>query len=111
MNLRVLFVEDSADDVELMLRRLREAGFAPVWDRVDSEAALRTALAAERWELALVDFNLPGFGGLQALAVLAELAPGTPVITVSGAISEETAVATITAGAVGRSKAKYSSVW
>ena len=100
MNLRVLFVEDSADDVELMLRRLREAGFAPVWDRVDSEAALRTALAAERWELALVDFNLPGFGGLQALAVLAELAPGTPVITVSGAISEETAVATITAGAV-----------
>ncbi len=100
MNLRVLFVEDSADDVELMLRRLREADIEPRWDRVDSEAALREALVAVPWELALVDYNLPGFGGLQALAVLAEAAPDLPAITVSGAISEEMAVATITAGAV-----------
>src|SRR5450756_968866 len=83
-----------------MLRRLREAGIEPHWDRVQTEAALREALAGERWELALVDYNLPGFGGPQALAVLAEAAPDVPAITVSGAISEDTAVATITAGAV-----------
>jgi len=100
VNLRILFVEDSADDAELMLRRLREAGIEPHWDRVQTEAALREALAGERWELALVDYNLPGFGGPQALAVLAEAAPDVPAITVSGAISEDTAVATITAGAV-----------
>jgi DNA-binding response OmpR family regulator len=100
MNLRILFVEDSPDDVELMLRRLREAGIEPQWDRVETEAALREALAGERWELALVDYNLPGFGGLEALAVLAAEAPDVPAITVSGAITEETAVATITAGAV-----------
>ena len=100
MNPRILFVEDSADDLELMLKRLREAGIEPQWDRVQTEAALREALAGERWELALVDYNLPGFGGLQALHVLAEVAPGVPAITVSGAITEETAVATITAGAV-----------
>jgi len=29
VNLRILFVEDSADDAELMLRRLREAGIEP----------------------------------------------------------------------------------
>src|SRR5665648_1003073 len=81
VNLRILFVEDSADDAELMLRRLREAGIEPHWDRVQTEAALREALVGERWDLALVDYNLPGFGGPQALAVLA-------------------AVATITAGAV-----------
>src|SRR5450756_569857 len=100
VNLRILFVEDSADDVALMLRRLREAGIEPHWERVQTEAALREALAGERWELALVDYNLPGFGGLEALAVLAAEAPDVPAITVSGAISEEMAVATITAGAV-----------
>ena len=100
MNVRILFVEDSADDADLMLRRLREADIEPLWDRVDSEAALREALAGEPREVALVDFNLPGFGGLEALALLAELAPDLPAITVSGAISEEMAVATISAGAV-----------
>jgi PAS domain S-box-containing protein/putative nucleotidyltransferase with HDIG domain len=100
VDLRILFVEDSADDVALMLRRLREAGIEPQYDRVQTEAALREALAGERWELALVDYNLPGFGGLSALHVLAEAAPDVPAITVSGAITEETAVTTIKAGAV-----------
>ena len=49
---------------------------------------------------ALVDYNLPGVGGIKALRVLAQAAPDVPAITVSGAISEDTAVATITAGAV-----------
>ena len=45
--------------------------------------------------------RLPGFGGLQALVLLAELAPDVlPPITVTGAITEEMAVATIAAGAV-----------
>ena len=100
MRLRILFVEDSEDDVELMLRRLRDAGLEPQWDRVAGELELRTALADAAWDVALVDFNLPGFGGPQALAVVREAAPDTPAITVSGAIDEDTAVATLTAGAV-----------
>ena len=100
MNLRILLVEDNPDDAELLLRRLREASIEPDWERVDAADALREALARERWDVALVDFNLPGFSGPEALGLLAELAPDTPAITVSGAISEEIAVATITAGAV-----------
>jgi DNA-binding NtrC family response regulator len=96
VNLRILFVEDSPNDMELMLWRLRQAGIEPQWDRVQSEAALREALVGEQWQVALVDYNLPGFGGL----LLAEAAPDVPAITVSGAITEEMAVATITAGAV-----------
>src|SRR5450759_4498343 len=83
-----------------MLSRLREAGIEPQWQRVQSEAALREALAGEPWELALVDYNLPGFSGPKAISLLTELAPDVPAITVSGAITEEMAVATITAGAV-----------
>ncbi len=100
MDLRVLLVEDSRDDAELILYSLRNGGFTLLHDRVFSESALREALADGHWDVALVDFSLPGFGGLEALHVLSEVAPDVPAITVSGAISDETAVATMAAGAV-----------
>jgi PAS domain S-box-containing protein/putative nucleotidyltransferase with HDIG domain len=100
VDLHVLVVEDSDADAELVLRRLRENGYSPRSDRVASEAALRAALDGQTWDVALVDYNLPGFSGPAALRLLAEVAPDLPAITVSGAISEETAVATLTAGAV-----------
>ncbi len=100
MGVRMLFVEDSQDDVELQLRRLREAGLEPQWDRVQTEDALREALADESWQIALVDYNIPGYSGLEALRMIAELAPDLPAITVSGSIDEDTAVATMSAGAV-----------
>ena len=99
MQLAVLFIEDNPDDVELMLRHLRRAGIEPRWRRVATEAAVREALVEQEWGVALVDYNLPSFGGRRALEIIAEAAPALPAITVSGAISEATAVATLTAGA------------
>jgi PAS domain S-box-containing protein len=95
-----LFVEDSQDDVELQLRRLRDAGLAPQWERVQTDEALRAALADESLQVALVDYNIPGFSGIEALRLIAQLAPDLPAITVSGSIDEDTAVATIAAGAM-----------
>ncbi len=100
MHLPILFIEDNPDDAELMLRCLRRAGIDLRSCRVATEPALREALSEGGWGVALVDFNLPSFGGPRALEILAEEAPDLPAITVSGAISEETAVATLTAGAV-----------
>ena len=100
MTVRILFVEDSQDDVELQLRRLRDAGLEPQWDRVQTEDALRAALADESWQIALVDYNIPGFSGIEALRLIAEVAPDLPAVTVSGSIDEDTAVATMSAGAV-----------
>ena len=100
MQVRILFVDDSQDDVELLLARLRSADLSPEWLRVASEGELREALASSEWQVALVDYDLPGFSGLEALHILAHAAPDLPAITVSGTISEETAVATITGGAV-----------
>ena len=100
MELRVLFVDDSPDDVELMLRRLRAGGLEVTHHRVETESAVRAALGDGDWDAALVDYNLPGFDGIAALRLLAELAPDLPAVTVSGAITEETAVTTLTSGAV-----------
>jgi PAS domain S-box-containing protein len=100
VTVKILFVEDSQDDVELQLRRLRDAGLEPQWDRVQTEEALRAALADESWQLALVDYNIPGFSGIEALRLIAEIAPDLPAVTVSGSIDEDTAVATMAAGAV-----------
>jgi PAS domain S-box-containing protein len=100
VTVRILFVEDSQDDVELQLRRLRDAGLEPQWDRVQTEEGLRAALADESWQVALVDYNIPGFSGIEALRLIAEIAPDLPAVTVSGSIDEDTAVATMAAGAV-----------
>ncbi|OLC01715.1 MAG: hypothetical protein AUH45_10585 [Gemmatimonadetes bacterium 13_1_40CM_69_22] len=97
--LRVLIVEDSATDAELMLRALRQAGFEPVHDRVETAAAMRAALAGQAWDVVLSDYSLPGFDALGALALLRDTAPDVPFIVVSGSVGEDTAVAAMQAGA------------
>ena len=97
--LRVLIVEDSPDDAELMLIELRRGGFDPSWQRVESAAALRDALAHEPWEVILWDYTLPGFDAMAALALLTQTAEDLPFLVVSGTIGEEQAVQLMKAGA------------
>jgi signal transduction histidine kinase len=66
---------------------------------VDTEAAYRQALGARPWDVVLSDFNLPGFDGLRAQAILQESGLDIPFILVSGAIGEDTAVAAMRNGA------------
>ncbi len=97
--LRVLVVEDSEDDLLLLVRRLRAERFDPTFRRVDNEADLRAALADGAWDLLITDYVLPGFGGLEAIAIVRAEAPDLPCIVVSGQIGEATAVEAMRAGA------------
>ena len=97
--LRVLIVEDSPADAELMLRALRSGGFAPLHERVDTAADMRAALERQPWDVVLSDYVMPGFDALGALAILKERSPGVPFIVVSGSVGEDTAVAAMKAGA------------
>lgn len=97
--LRVLLVEDSADDATLVLAALRRSGYAPQWERVEIAAAMAAALARQTWDCILADYELPRFSGLDALRVRRESGLDLPFIVVSGAIGEETAVAAMKAGA------------
>lgn len=97
--LRVLHLEDSALDHELVVAYLRHAGLTPSLRRVDTEADFRRALAQDDWDLVLSDFKLPGFTGLQALQILKDSGRQLPFVLVSGEIGEDMAVAAMRNGA------------
>lgn len=97
--LRVLLVEDSEVDAELILRELQRGGYDPVHLRVTSAATLIEALADRTWDLVLCDYSVPGFRGTEALSLVRSSALDVPFIFVSGTIDEETAVAAMKAGA------------
>ena len=99
VSLRVLIVEDSADDALLIERELRRGDYAPDCLRVDSQAAMERALAANDWEVIISDFALPDFSGAAALELVKRRGVDVPFIIVSGVIGEETAVAALRAGA------------
>ncbi len=97
--LRTLFVEDSEDDMELLLRELRRGGYDVAFERVDTAAAMRAALAEKSWDIVISDFSMPQFNGLAALEVLQQSTLDLPFIIISGSIGEATAVAVMKAGA------------
>jgi two-component system, cell cycle sensor histidine kinase and response regulator CckA len=96
---RVLLVEDSEADAELVRLALRQGGLNACLTRVQAEADLRTALDLERWDVVLSDYSLPGFGGMAALEIVRKHDPDLPFVLVSGAIGEMTAVEMMKAGA------------
>src|SRR5918912_1825566 len=100
MPLRVLLVEDSEDDALLLVRMLRRGGYDPVWERVDSPAAMEAALDGGSWDLIISDHSMPGFSSLAALELLRRKGfVDLPFIIVSGYIGEDAAVAAMKAGA------------
>ena len=97
-SIRVLIVEDSADDAELMLRDLADHGFAPQADRVKTEAAYLAGLDAAP-DVILTDYRLPQFSGQRALELLSERRLDIPIIVITGAIGDEEAAGLIKLGA------------
>jgi diguanylate cyclase len=97
--LRLLVVEDSDDDMMLLVHELRQGGFEPIWERVDTKAAMIAALAHEQWDLVVADFTMPSFSGTAALEVLRARDADLPFIFVSGTIGEDVAVGAMKSGA------------
>jgi PAS domain S-box-containing protein/diguanylate cyclase (GGDEF)-like protein len=96
---RLILVEDVPTEAEIAVRQLESGGFSCNWKRVDSEAALRIALAESKPDIILSDFTLPGFDGLSALEIAREVAPDTPFIFLSGTLGEERAIDALQRGA------------
>ena len=97
--LRVLNIEDSERDVELIRRHLSRAGFTLSCERVETASGMREVLATGEWDVILCDYSMPQFSALGALEVLKTLGLDIPFIIISGTIGEEVAVEAMRAGA------------
>src|SRR5688572_24141092 len=97
--LRVLVIEDSPLDVELVVLVLERAEMKPDWRAVASADELRRALAESRWDVVVSDYHMRDFDAPAALAIVRELAGDLPFIIVSGSVGEEQAVLAMKAGA------------
>src|SRR6266480_3673617 len=97
--LRVLLVEDSEADAELLARELKRAGFDVTWERVQSAARLERALERGPWDIIVGDNSMPGFSGTEALEIVRKRGLDIPFIFVSGTMGEDLAASALEAGA------------
>ena len=97
--IRVLHVEDTPIDAELIMRQLKRYGLRFESRRVCTEESFREALTAFVPDIILSAYSMPDFDGLRALGILRDTAPGTPFIFVSGSIRPADAAEALKNGA------------
>jgi signal transduction histidine kinase len=97
--LRVILVEDSEPDAELIEQTLLDSGLAISFVTVESREGFEAELSHERPNIILSDFFLPSFDGSAALEIAKQLAPGVPFIFVTGVLGEEIVIEMLKKGA------------
>jgi PAS domain S-box-containing protein len=98
-SLAVLIVEAVENDVQLILRLLKKAGFKPAFEQAKTPTQLRRALKKQAWEVVISGYSLPKLDGPTALKILQETGLELPFIVVSENMGEEAAVEMMQAGA------------
>ncbi|HSV75787.1 MAG TPA: PAS domain S-box protein [Bacteroidales bacterium] len=98
--LKLLVLEDSKHDLELMTELLSEAGYVLDLTYVKDEAGFCKALDETAFDVIISDFNLPGFDAFGSLEISKKKCPQVPFICFSGAIGAETAIELLKMGAV-----------
>jgi len=97
--IKILNIEDSEIDHELILRHLKKGGLNDIHaERVETEDELREALRSEKWTIVISDYNVPGFDPMTALSIVREASKDLPFIVVSGLVGEESVADMMKAG-------------
>jgi signal transduction histidine kinase len=97
--LRFLLIEDNPVDVELVELELRRAGFEFTSAVVQTPEDFARELQTGRPHIVLADYNLPHWRGIEALAILRREGLDIPLILVTGALGDVTAVECMKEGA------------
>jgi CheY-like chemotaxis protein len=101
--LRILIVEDSPADIDLIERELQRGGVDFVSCNVKKRADFLSALDSFKPDIILSDHSLPQFNSIEAMELWKEYQrehnTSIPFILVTGSVSEEFAVQSIKAGA------------
>jgi signal transduction histidine kinase len=97
--LRALLVEDEPADVELSLRALRQSGFEATGDVAQTVEEFTNLVRKNSYDVILADYKLPNWNGMESVEILRREGVDIPVILVTGALGELTAVECIKRGA------------
>lgn len=97
---KVLSLEDSLFDFEIISEKLVDAGYNLQITRVDTSADFSAAVQLHVFDIILIDYNLPEFDAFGALEIWKKYCPEVPVICVSGSIGEIMAIELLKKGAV-----------
>lgn len=98
-NCKILLLEDSKSDAELIERELKKGGLTFTLKRVETEEEFSEELRQFGPNIILSDYYLPEFDGMSALDIVKKQDLQIPFIIVSGEIGDEFAVETIRRGA------------
>lgn len=97
--LKILIVEDDPIDVSLIVHELSFLDMAFIYKAVSTKDEIVVSVSDEEWNLVLCDFRLNDFDAFWVMKVILELKRDLPMIVVSGAVGEETAVDLMRSGA------------
>ncbi|MCJ2085003.1 response regulator [Methylobacterium sp. E-005] len=97
--LRILHLEDSDLDAELIEAELDNLGHPFVIERVMTREEFTATAIPGRHDLILADYALPTFDGVSALGIAREQCPDIPFIFCSGTLGEDVAVEALKNGA------------
>ena len=97
--IRILLLEDSEPDAELLEAELKFNDIEYTMTRVETEDAFRSALVQFKPHAVFADYRLPHFDGRRALQITREAHALLPFIMISGALGDEAAVELLKAGA------------
>ncbi len=97
--LRVLLVDDDADFIHVLGKRLARRGFAATVALSGAEG-LR-AMRGREYEAAVLDLKMGDMDGLEVMGIFRKMAPETPVVILTGHGSEASARECLAKGAFG----------
>ncbi|OKH40947.1 hypothetical protein NIES2119_01160 [[Phormidium ambiguum] IAM M-71] len=97
--LRLLLIQDSRNDARLLANELKRGGYTPIFKRVETLSAIKSALEKADWDIVFTDYSLPKFNVLTVLQLVRKKQINLPVIVLLENISEDLIVTAIKAGA------------
>ncbi len=96
--IKVLLIEDSIDDADLILFELEKSGFIIDYARVEDSESLKEIIKKD-WDIIISDYAMHGFNGIEALEIVRSVDTNIPFLLASGTIGEDVAVKAMLAGA------------
>jgi len=97
--LRILYLEDDAQDAELLQATFEAEDIACDVTRVETQSEFSRLLESGSFDLILADYTLPSFDGVSALKISKQIRPDVPFIFVTGTLGEEVAIEALKLGA------------